>query len=159
MAFARRVFWVSAVAVLGCGGKAVIDAGDGPGGGGAGGGTTTTTTTTTTTSTTTTTTTTVLTCDGLYQVLEAAIASAVACDPLVNMVQCDGSAVIHDPCGCPVLANETSPAAVEAATDAYDAWTGAGCGPYLCGLPCQPMSAGLCMATSGSSGTCVVAIW
>ncbi|MCC6522404.1 MAG: hypothetical protein IT373_07070 [Polyangiaceae bacterium] len=150
MAFARRVLWVSAVAVLGCGGKAVLDAGDGLGGGGAGGGTTTTTTTTTTT---------VATCDALFQGLEAAIASAVACDPFVNMVQCDGSAVIHDPCGCPVLANETAPSAVEAATDAYDAWTGAGCGPYLCGLPCQPISAGACLGTSGSSGTCVIATW
>ena len=143
MACTRTLLLVSVLVALGgCGGKAVIDGPDGFGGGGG-----------------TTTTTTAVTCDGLFQVYDAALADAVSCNPFVNMMQCDGTASVHDPCGCPVLANETNPTAVQAAVAAYDAWVAASCGPYLCGAPCQTLSPGFCSGTGPSDGVCVSAVF
>jgi hypothetical protein len=96
-----------ALVVAACGGKVVVDQ---PGSGG--GGTTD--------------------CATLQTQLGAAVAAAMACSPFVNSIQCDGSAIVYDACGCPFVANETNSAAVSAAAAAYAAWTSGSCGPLAC---------------------------
>ncbi len=94
-------------------------------------------------------------CDGLAEELETAIDHARACSPLRPVVQCDGSAILLDLCGCPsVVANEHLPVEIQQAQDAYDAWVSAGCGPYPC-ESCTPAEGGFCLAEGdGSKGRC-----
>ncbi len=83
-------------------------------------------------------------CGALTAAFEDAISAARACDPFLNVASCTGSAVILDSCGCPaIVANELYPERVEAAKNAYDAWVGAGCGPFPCET-CVPANAGIC---------------
>ncbi|MCC6522642.1 MAG: hypothetical protein IT373_08290, partial [Polyangiaceae bacterium] len=98
------------LALSACGGKAVIDAAGGAGGSAP-----------------------PPSCAELEQDLLAKNDAATSCNPLLGVVQCSGTATIHDPCACSQVANEVEAAAVAAATQAYQAWTAAGCGPYDCG--------------------------
>lgn len=95
-------------------------------------------------------------CDVLSAQYEDAIRAATACNPTLSSIQCDGTAVLNDTCGCPsILLNERNPELVLAAQQAYDAWVAGGCGPVPCGQACFPASAGGCVP-SGTSGTCQV---
>jgi len=125
-----------------------------PGGtGGHGGGTMTSTaatsTTTATSSTTTTSTTTTSTstggieCSGTYATLGGDVAQAETCSPMLQIVQCSGKAMIHDVCGCLVIANETNQAAVDKANAAYASCVSMKCcGPGA--MPITPPSCGTC---------------
>lgn len=130
-----------------CGGSVVVD---GSGAGGSGGGTSSSTSTSTTTSTTTT------SCDALLADLSAKVAAAQACDPLINSVQCDGSAVVLDACSCQLLANETNPTAVAAAQAAYQA--ASACFP-TCDGPCVGIGPGFCQPVPNGGGVCVSAVF
>jgi hypothetical protein len=98
-------------------------------------------------------------CSDLKIQLDAAVAAAIVCNPLINQVQCDGTAVIHDACDCPsILLNEKNPNQVANAKAAYSAWTTAGCGPAQCGKLCVPATSGFCQPDpNGTTGTCVSA--
>lgn len=133
--------------VLSCGGSVVVD---GTGSGGGGGGTTTSTSTSTSTSTT------VTSCEGLLADLAAKIVTAQACDPLINTVQCDGSAIVLDACSCQILANEKNPAAVAAASAAYQA--AASCFAP-CDAPCAGAGPGFCQPVPNGGGVCVSAVF
>jgi hypothetical protein len=114
------------VSLLACGGKVVVDAG-GQGGDGGSGGTTSASTTATGAGG----------CEALGQALTTALGAALACNPALSSIQCDGSVVVEDGCGCQIAANEKDPAAAAAAKQAYVAWTAAGCGPFECAF-CPP---------------------
>lgn len=92
-----------------------------------------------------------MSCNDLWSAYQVAISDAAACDPFVNMVQCDGSAVSPDACGCyNVLLNEESASKVAATSAAYDAWQNADCGPIDCTV-CDPITTnGYC----ASNGVC-----
>lgn len=113
-----------ALLAAGCGGKVVVDQ---PGSGG-GSGTTD--------------------CATLQTELAAAVAAAMACNPAVDQIQCDGTATVSDACGCPFVANEKNPAAVTAALDAYAAWTSGSCGPLACDACAGLGTGGYCDATT-----------
>jgi hypothetical protein len=80
-------------------------------------------------------------------------AEAIACNPAINMPQCTGTAYVLDTCGCQILANETNPSAVQAAQQAYQAWVGAGCGPWPCDT-CPVTGPGGCIPGPNGTGTC-----
>lgn len=121
-----RALPVALLVVAACGGKVVVDAG---GQGGDGGGATTSVTTSSSSG---------VDCEALGLAAGAAIDAAEACNPAIDAVQCNGSAVILDTCGCEVVANELNGQAVsDAAKQAYLAWTSAGCGPFDCDA-CPP---------------------
>ncbi len=97
-----------------------------------------------------------LSCDVLSAQYEDAIRAATTCDPTLNSIQCDGTAVLNYTCGCPsILLNERNPELVLAAQQAYDAWVAGGCGPVPCGQACFPATSGGCVP-SGTSGSCQV---
>lgn len=88
-------------------------------------------------------------CAALWAAYQGAIAAAQACDPDLDKVQCDGSAVSPDACGCfTILLNEESASKVGAASDAYAAWEAAGCGPVDC-TQCEPNAGNGYCTTSG----------
>jgi hypothetical protein len=115
--------------LVACGGKVVVDAGGATGGGGAA----------------STSTSSVGVggvggaggCEGLQADLQAKVAAAQACNPALSVPQCSGALVVTDTCGCLVVANDGSAMAAQIANLAFDAWVGAGCGPYPCTL-CPP---------------------
>ncbi len=95
-------------------------------------------------------------CDQLTLAYETAIQHARACSRLEPVVQCDGSVILLDECACPtIIANEHNVAEIQAASQAYDAWVAAGCGPYQCEA-CFPVEGGgFCEALGdGSKGFC-----
>jgi hypothetical protein len=123
--------------LVACGGKVVVDAGGAPGGGGAApatssvgsdgaGGFGSTGSTGGTGG-----------CEGLQADLMAKLAAAQACNPALSVPQCNGGVAAVDICGCTVVANDTSAAAAQSATTAFETWVGAGCGPLQC-LYCPP---------------------
>jgi hypothetical protein len=130
----------------GCGGKAVVDGagGEGAGGttshGGSGG----------------------ASCAELSTAYQTAFAEAIACNACLSIEQCYGGPQINDSCGCPAGANATTPDKADDAKAAYQAWTGAGCGPLDCGVPCSAQdTAWFCSPSSGSgcSATCMPGGW
>ncbi len=89
-------------------------------------------------------------CERLTAEADAAIAAAVACDPAVDSIQCNGSAVLTETCACPRIANETHPELVEAAQKAINAREAA-CPLVPCAFPlCQEPAASYC----GANGAC-----
>src|SRR4051812_18401866 len=123
--------------VAACGGKVVVDLpGAGSGGGGGGG---------------------AQSCDALLQSLQQKIAAAQVCSPFINSIQCDGSAMVPDSCGCSVLVNETNQAAIQAADAAAQAAAQGGCFAP-CEGPCPFSGPGYCQPSSnGMTGVCAVA--
>jgi hypothetical protein len=97
------------------------------------------------------------TCEALTVALEQALDQTRVCGPALSIVQCDGSAILKDLCGCPtILANEHNVAQIQGAEQAYDAWVAAGCGPYPCET-CTPLNqGGLCISLSDGTGRCDV---
>ena len=123
---------VSSVALLGaCGGNVLVD----PGGAGAGGGS-------------------AGSCDARLVTLAQKIAAAETCNPLINAVQCSGTASVTDGCGCQVIANETNPSAVAAAQAAYEAASAASC-IAPCAAPCPYFGPGFC---DPATGKCVAGL-
>jgi hypothetical protein len=123
MILGQRVSFFAALAALlaaACGGKVAVDQH------GAGG-----------TSTATTTGAGGGGCESLGAALAAAVGAAQACSPVVGAVQCSGKTVVHDACGCPIVANDMQPDAAAAAEDAFAAWVASGCGPIEC-FACPP---------------------
>jgi hypothetical protein len=162
-AFSSSMLVVLAMAVLHCGGKAVVDPASSGGSGGAGGiaghgGTSTSSTSGTSTSTSSGTSATGGTadvCTLLKEDLDQKVLAARSCDPTIYLEQCNGEAMIYDDCGCDTVANEHNPEAVKAALEAFAAWVDAGCGPYDCQW-CPPAVPALCEATpDGKTGYCV----
>lgn len=96
-------------------------------------------------------------CDALLSELETAIDHARACSPLDPVIQCDGSAILLDPCGCPsIVANEHNLAEIQAAADAFDKWVALGCGPFRCESCTPAQGEGFCQTRGdGSKGRCV----
>lgn len=124
---------VSTVALLGgCGGDVLVDPGGAGGAGGAGGGS----------------------CDARIATLSQKIAVAETCNPLINAVQCSGTASVTDGCGCQVIANETNPTAVAAAQAAHDAASAASC-IAPCAAPCPYFGPGFC---DPATGKCVAGL-
>jgi hypothetical protein len=99
-------------------------------------------------------------CASLKAKLDAAVAAAVTCGPALAIVQCNGTQIMNDDCGCPsVLLNETTPDKVTAAKAANAAWIQAGCGPFQCGAACFPAGPGFCQPNAdGTTGKCSVAL-
>ncbi len=93
-----------------------------------------------------------LTCEPASAARIDALAAAMACNPTVSSIQCDGSALVPDQCGCLHIANEKYPDLVEAAKAAYDAWAGVCPTPPCLPDACLPLgSAGYC----SPEGVCV----
>jgi hypothetical protein len=140
------------LATASCGGKVIFDGGSG----GATVGSVTSTGTTKPTSATVGSTGSSVDCQSLKTAMQNAIAAAAVCSPQSQMIQCSGAVVVNDQCGCPnIILNETQPAKVTAAKNAYAAWTKAGCGPQACGALCMPAQGGACLPQNGSGGgTC-----
>ncbi len=89
-------------------------------------------------------------CELLTAEANAAVAAAVACDPAVDSIQCNGSAVLTQDCVCPRVANEAHPELVEAAQKAINAREAA-CPLVPCIFQeCQEPAASYC----GASGAC-----
>lgn len=154
---AKTFSWASVAALLvaaSCGGDVIVDA-QGSSTGGSGGSTTTTSTgTTTTTTATTSTTTSTSVCAALLADFKAKLLAARSCNPFINAIQCDGSAIILDECDCPALANETNPGAVDASALAHDIAAQAGCFAPCAG-PCSFVGVGYCNPSpDGMSGLC-----
>jgi hypothetical protein len=147
-----------------CGGTTIIDAGSGGAGGGststgASGTTSTTSTTSSGTTSTNSTTTGPGDCGTLGAAMLDALDGAMRCDSCSDGPDpCDylSGQQLTDQCGCPMPVNLNSPDAVKAALDAYQAWTGAGCGPLDCGQPCAVSSDPTCQqAGPGCTGSCL----
>lgn len=96
-------------------------------------------------------------CTALTADLEAKTAAAQACSPMLQQIQCNGTVMMSDECGCPRLVlNETQPALVSSAETAYTSWTGAGCGPHACQTPCGILNNGTCQPSADfTTGTCI----
>lgn len=95
-------------------------------------------------------------CDALLATYETAVDHARACSPLDPNIQCDGTVVLLDTCGCPsIVANEDLVGEVADAEAAYEAWVAAGCGPYQC-ESCTPATNGGFCETMGdpAKGRC-----
>ena len=149
----NRFLFVAALLVVSCGGDVVVDDPPGStGGGGAGSSGSSSSSSSSVTSSSAT-----GGCDALLHDFALKYVAAQACDPAVSSPQCDGSAIISDTCGCPTLANEKNPAAVQAANDAWAAADAAGCLP-LCGTPCTTVGGGFCQPTQNGGGICTPAI-
>lgn len=138
-----------------CGGKVVFETSGSGGSGGTGSSTHASTTGVGTTSSTGT----GGSCTALSAAVDQATAAAQACNPLLNIQQCDGSVIVNDKCGCPsLLLNEKQPDKVAAAKKAIDAWLKAGCGPLACGAACFPATSGFCQPNANGTGICVTAM-
>lgn len=84
-------------------------------------------------------------CDALLADFQAKLDAAQACNPLINAIQCSGTVVAFDTCGCEVVANDQASTAASYAIGAYESWADAGCGPYDCALcPPPPSSPWFC---------------
>jgi hypothetical protein len=146
----RRAAWAAAVILVGCGGKAVVDPGQG---GGGSGGTTTTPTSSSSSSSGSSSSGSggsssssssgtgggPTDCATLYATFDAALQQAMACNSCDNGPDpCDylSGPKLTDQCGCPVAVNMGNAAAVSTALETYAAWVNAGCGPMECGQPC-----------------------
>jgi hypothetical protein len=103
-----RLVFASLALLAGCGGKVVVDQPGSGGSGGSGGGG-------------------AGDCSTLQGTLAAAVDAALSCNPYINSIQCNGTAIVHDACGCAYVANETNVDAVAAAQTAFTAWANAGC--------------------------------
>jgi hypothetical protein len=80
------------------------------------------------------------------------VAAAEACNAALNIVQCNGTATVHDACGCVVIGNETNPQAVSAANNAWTDCESMGCcGPMA--HPITPLTCGKCPGTT-ATGHC-----
>jgi len=124
--------WASLVGVVGCA-NVIVD-GAGPGGTpGEGGGATTTEGAGASP----------VECSGTYGQVSDAIVTAQTCDPASQTVQCSGSAMVRDLCGCPVIANETDAQAIATANAAYAMCASMGC----CGPAAHPVSPPPCTTT------------
>jgi hypothetical protein len=145
-----------ACSTVACGANVVFDE-EGTGGEASGGGGAESTSSGTTTVTTTVTTTGGDPCDPLREAFENALRAATECSLLEPVVQCDGSLILLDTCGCPaIVANEHHPDLAEAAKAAYDAWVAGGCGPYPCEQCLPAKNGGSCQADpQGKTGHCV----
>lgn len=134
---ALTIFASLALVAAGCGGKVVVDqAGSGTttgNVGGSGG----------------------ADCAALQGRVEATVAAAVTCYPNVSADQCSGVSVVSDACGCPHVANATTPDAVIAASDAYDAWSNSACPVPPC-TPCTSLGNG---AYCDSGSWQCVSVW
>ena len=158
LAMPLRTIWLcGALGLSACGGKVIFS----EGAGGAGGSGVTSTHASSTTGSTThassgSTTTGGNDCASLINAFETALAATQACDPKLNIQQCDGSQILNDTCGCPsVLANEKQPDKIAAAKAASAAWIQAGCGPLQCGKACFPANPGYCQPNSDGTGICM----
>jgi hypothetical protein len=78
---------------------------------------------------------------------------ATSCSPELDG-QCAMVITVPNQCACDTVVNSARPEAVQAAQQAYDAWTLAGCGPYACGAACPKGTAATCQAPNAGSGTC-----
>ena len=156
-------------ALAACGGKVVAEPSGGSGASGAAGGQTSssngasngagasgTTGTSATTGTTGAGGTTTTDCASLEAAYVTALAAAVACDPCIDFDECMNGPTLYDTCGCPVGGSISKKEEYQAAFDAYNAWTMAGCGPHDCGKPCvSPGGAWTCKQSGeGCVGTC-----
>ncbi|NUO51162.1 MAG: hypothetical protein HOV80_20075 [Polyangiaceae bacterium] len=147
----------------------IVACGDDDGGsGGSGAGTTTTTTTgPTTTSTTQTTTTTSQSssqsstststggegggnCDAVIEAVNAALADAKVCNPLIDIEQC--TQVLDGPC-CPVAVNPGNAAAVQAFQDAMTDLENGHCNVMCPEIPCIENPVGACQGDT-EMGSC-----
>lgn len=94
------------------------------------------------------------TCDALFSAMEAANEKARFCSNFNPVIQCDGSVILLDSCGCPtIIANENNVGEYQAAQQAYAAWVDAGCGPYPCEV-CNPVMGGGFCDGIGDAGLC-----
>jgi hypothetical protein len=141
MKLAYRISCVAAaILAAACGGKVAVDthgAGGTPtsGTGGGGGGD----------------------CASLGAALSAAVEAARACNPVLDVIQCSGSAIINDGCGCPIVANEQQSTHVSDAQGLYSAWISTGCGPIEC-FACPPSPMSTPWYCDGNTGKCEAAL-
>jgi hypothetical protein len=146
-----RVHYSKAIPLLGivsisCGSKVIFDSSSG---GASSAGVTSTTSATNATNATSTVASSasgnIDECEKLGLPLKYALAAATACDPQLQVVQCSGSEILDNDCGCPsYVLNEAQPAKVMAVKNLYDAYMKAGCGTCDPTSPCMPVKAGAC---------------
>jgi hypothetical protein len=151
---------VGALAIAACGDD---DGANGTGGSGAGATTTTTGSTTSTTkasstsqSTSQTTTSTTTggegggNCDAVIEAVNAALADAKVCNPLIDVEQC--TQVLDGPC-CPVAINPGNTAAVQAFQDAMTDLQNGHCTVPCPEIPCIENPVGMCQGNT-EMGSC-----
>ncbi len=143
----------------GCGGKAIVDGSNHTGAGGMTSSTTSSASSSQSTSSTSHTSTGVgggaASCDTLHQDLQTKFEAAIACNPLINWISCDGQETVFNDCGCVYVANEHYPELAQAARNAYDAWVAEGCGPWDCyWCPPEPPAPWFCLGVEFDEGHC-----
>lgn len=92
-------------------------------------------------------------CAALNTARAQSLQAATRCSAELD-AQCAKVTTVPNQCGCKTIVNSANPEAVEAAQQAYDAWTLAGCGPYACGALCLEGTAATCYASGAAPGTC-----
>lgn len=73
-------------------------------------------------------------CEKLLAQFTELLSQATACNPCIDFDSCPNGKVISDQCGCPV--GTSNDVLAQQASEAFDAWVGAGCGPFDCDPPC-----------------------
>lgn len=99
-----------------------------------------------------------LDCNDLLAQLTERLAAATACNPCIDFDPCPNGKVISDQCGRPVGTSDDVLA--QQASEAYDAWVAAGCGPFKCDAPCVGGEGAVWFCTStepGCVGVCTPA--
>lgn len=92
-------------------------------------------------------------CTSLNTARAQALQAATTCSAELD-AQCASVVTVPNQCGCAVVVNSAKPEAIQKAQQAYDAWTGAGCGPYACGANCPKGTAATCQASGAAPGVC-----
>lgn len=139
----RRGSIAIAFLITACGGKVVfVELADAGGTGGA-------------SSTVTSSTSTGADCAALANDLAAKTLAARACAPELDVIQCSGSAIVSDECGCASkVLNETQSPKVADAEMAFAAFAQGNC-VHPCENACLPASAGTCELNEDGTGTCI----
>ena len=146
---------VLALIASGCGGKVVLEGGSGDGGAGGMGGAASSSTSQDVSvgDTVSVTNGTGVSCDTLLANMQDTLDAATACNACTGFDGCVVGVLLHDACGCDVQGNGSLTDEPLEATQAYNEWVAAGCGPFACNRECGPVSSkGFC-APDGS-GTC-----
>ena len=80
-------------------------------------------------------------CAALEQQMLAAYDEAIACDPLINAIQCSGMNLAKGYCDCAVVANDLTPELAAESLALGDAWADSGCEYNFCEGGCYPADA------------------
>jgi hypothetical protein len=77
-------------------------------------------------------------CQQEYVTVLGELENALGCTPTASETQCSGMVLLHDPCGCLLVANEAHPNNINMANDAYDGCLTDGCCGPQAAVGCSP---------------------